>query len=90
MNISWWFDLEGTIITNWNDPCAKFHDLVREFIRINHIEEINIFSFAIYNQRDVEIFDNSLRSWLQRELGAEIKDVVTVEEIVRLRTIFIK
>lgn len=74
-------DLEDTIITDWfNSELKNFH-AVKTFLKEHQITNVWIFSFAIWDARDADIFDRKMKSWLEREYEIEIDGVVTVDEM---------
>lgn len=74
-------DLEDTIISNWFSPELKNFHAVKTFLKEHQITNVWIFSFAIWDARDADIFDRKMKSWLEREYEIEIDGVVTVDEM---------
>ena len=62
-----WLDLEETIISSWADflsfsyNCIINEKKIRKFLRDNNIKEVNVFSFAIWNDKDKEVFVKDIR-----------------------------
>lgn len=78
-----WLDLEQTIISIWHDPEIVNQEKVVRFCKDNRIEWVNIFSFAIWNEKDRTHFNTHMRGWLEREFGFKIGIVHTCEELMR-------
>lgn len=79
-----YFDLEETIIESWNDPVLCNVSVVKDFIKDNGITEIHIFSGAIWNGKDKNHFELTMKSWLERVFGVEIKSFPSMEEVRRV------
>lgn len=79
-------DLEDTVIDNWDDfmfipsKCEK----IRNYIKNNDIAEVIIFSFAIDDEKDEEIFKRQHRGDLERVLGVKVGLVVTSNDVKRI------
>jgi hypothetical protein len=68
-------DLEQTIITNWNDEFLCNVQKIKSFIDANpdiDRDDVRIFSFAIYDQRDQETFDREIKAMIERVLDVKI------------------
>ena len=79
-------DLEDTVVDNWDDfmfipsKCEK----IRNYIKDNNIAEVIIFSFAIDDEKDEEIFKRQHREDLERVLGVKVGLVVTSNDVKRI------
>ena len=77
-------DLEDTIITpvtnGWFNVDLINFDKINNFIKSNDVESINIFSFAIHNERELNLFNKHTRNWLEDCLKTKFKIVPTVDE----------
>lgn len=79
-------DLESTIITpvadGWHNfeliNIQKIQDVISEF----QPDEISVFSFAIHNERELELFNKITRPWIVRALDRRLVRVPTVTEII--------
>lgn len=82
MNI--YLDLEETIIDDWNSGNFLPHNIraiknnIRELENYygEKVEHINIFSFAIVNKSDIELFNKIFRDDIEKIFDKEIKNVV--------------
>lgn len=84
-----WFDLEETIISSWDEFLANPERaivngvIIDDFIKTHSIrpdEIINIFSFAVWNQEDKEIF-NRLKGVLENRFGVKFVCCLTLRDI---------
>lgn len=79
-------DLESTIITpvgnGWHTfeliNIQKIQDVISEF----QPNEISVFSFAIHNEHELELFNKITRPWIDNALGRHLVKVPTVSEII--------
>lgn len=74
-------DLEETIIHSWDDPRLMNVDKIRSFLEEKQVSEIQIFSFAISHDKDLEIFNLHMKEVIERVLNVKITKVFTVEEV---------
>ena len=76
-----WFDLEATIIDSWDNPFiineAKIFDVLKDFPH----DEIGIFSFAIWDDKDREIFNSQIKPRIEETFGIKIAHVPTKQEM---------
>lgn len=77
-------DLEDTIITpafeGWH-LCELINvDKINAFIKHHNIELINIFSFAIHNQREKELFIKHNRAMIENALGMPLFEIPTMDD----------
>lgn len=86
MNKSLFIDLEGTVIGSWNDPRLINEDSVRKFIRWQDVDHVNIFSFAIWTQKDLEQFHRVLQPQLESALDTRIINVPMVADMMAVDT----
>lgn len=75
-----WLDLEQTIISSWDDPILCNVEKIRNFL-IN-TKSVNIFSFAVWNEKDRKHFRNNLAPWLSRELNVQFNRCPSIEQII--------
>lgn len=77
-------DLEDTVITpvvnGWFKTELINIDKVKDVIRSFEPHAINIFSFAIWNERERNGFEAGTRELLERALGIRLNLVLTVDE----------
>lgn len=74
-------DLEETIIRSWHDPTLCNVEFVKNIIREEKVEEIHIFSFAIFNQKDMDYFESNLKPFLETVLGVKILSWMSISEL---------
>ena len=91
MNV--WLDLEGTIITSWEDfllnpLCVINIKKVTNWLKFNGITEINIFSAAIYDAKDKSTFETEMKDILERLLNVKIIKYPSIEELMILTRSF--
>ena len=67
-----YFDLEETVITSWEEALLCNKHKVDSFIAQNDVKEIHIFSAAIWNDRDKEVFEKQLKNWLENIFDVKI------------------
>lgn len=79
MKKHFFFDLEQTMITEWSDPVLCNFDKIQRFIERCEIKEIDIFSFAIWNERDQQHFNKTMKSWLEQQFQVQIVNVWTLD-----------
>lgn len=77
-------DLEGTVIDTWDNMNLSHSNItkIRQDICSNEFE-LNIFSFAIYNDEDVDKFKFRLKDILEEQFNHYINIVPSVEKIMR-------
>lgn len=78
-------DLEETIIPSFGEFFIPDHwgACIRSFIKNTSPDEVHIFSWAIYNQTDVDTF-NDEAEYLEEELGTKFSKIYTIEEMISL------
>lgn len=79
----WFFDLEETLIKSWSNPVLANYRRVQDFIARCGIKEIHVFSFAIYDAADQEVFVRELKPFLERALGVRILSWPSVDELLK-------
>lgn len=82
-DIEIFFDLEETLINDFEEGFIRNLNPIKIFLENNNIKEINIFSFAIWNDDDLETFDKWHRKGIEDNFDIIIKDVFTVENIAK-------
>lgn len=79
-----WLDLEDTVITpvvnGWFNTQMINVQKVRAFIQEYKPDQVNIFSFAIWNQQELERFKLGTLPMLERSLGVKISAMPTVDD----------
>lgn len=81
-------DLEGTIITSWNNPFIIHSDVIKKFIERNEFDSICIFSFAIYHEADKIHFltDPNFKKEIESVLGIQLNlsFIPTIKDLTSL------
>ncbi len=60
-----YFDLEETLITSCVDTLLCNKEKVEAFIKQYNVKEVHIFSAAIWDDYDKNIFEKNLKEWLE-------------------------
>ena len=81
MKTIWFFDLEKTMIESWVNPIICNQSNLISFIEKNKIEEIHIFSAAIWCEENRTIFENQLRSKLSLAFNINIVSWISMEDV---------
>ena len=76
-------DLEETIIVNFNDPLITLCNVgkIRDFLQDLEVKEVTIFSFAIWDAKDLETFNSEIKPMIERGLNVKVVACPTTEEI---------
>jgi hypothetical protein len=81
------FDLENTLIPDWIEDRHSLiflqHPILREWI-INQMPfRAGLFSFAVWDDNDVKIFNNTLRKLIEEKLFLNFEDdlIITKKEV---------
>lgn len=78
-------DLEDTIITpvlgGWSSVELLNRDAVRDWLDVIKPTTVNLFSFAITDQGDLDYFDDICREWLERNLQVKFTLTPTMDDI---------
>jgi hypothetical protein len=74
-----WLDLEETIINNWDDGRLINVTKIRKWLDILEVEEISIWSFAIWNDKDIKSFEWMMKEEIEVALRRRIVDYPSVE-----------
>ena len=69
-------DLEQTIIDEWSNPVLINVGKISNFLRQNNVDEIEIFSFAIWDEKDEANFCCELETRLMEALGLQVRFIV--------------
>ena len=76
-------DLEQTIIASWDDPVLINVDKISAFLKQNRADEVRIFSFAIYDDKDKRKFDDTIKHDIQRALDLPVLTWPSVQDMMR-------
>ena len=89
MNKNIWLDLEETIITSWNaflnfsGNTIKNEKKIRKFLKDNNVREVNIFSAAIWNDKDKGVFNKDIKPTLENVLNVKIIEFPSLEDLMK-------
>lgn len=80
-----YLDLEQTVIDNWQDGLLHKPQRIKHFIDANYpdinVDDVRIFSFAIYDDADKAKFEHELKGMLEATLDITITQWPSVVEI---------
>jgi hypothetical protein len=77
------FDLEATIIESWSFPVPINHKLVAELKNKFSFTEIWIFSFAIWGEDDLWVFNRNIKTMIENQFDVVVKGVITKEAVFK-------
>ena len=81
-----WLDLEETIIPSWNDYLSygetKNISVVKNWLLARDIRQVNIFSAAIYTEKDKTIFVEKMKNDLEQLLKVHIHQYPSIEDLM--------
>ena len=78
MNV--FLDLEGTVITNWDEALLLNTSKVREWLKSLKVSQVHLFSFAVWDNKDKEIFINKIKPFLSKALDVNFLDCPSIED----------
>lgn len=83
-NKIYYFDLEETLINSFYKPDFCNQNTIEDFILINDIKEIGIFSAAIFNIRDKDHFVKYIKEGIEKRYNITIpfSRVIMLDEVV--------
>lgn len=81
MNTAFYLDLEGTVLDSWDNPVLVNMHRVHTFVEQHGVTDVNVFSFAIHNEKDRQEFLTHMKPMLERVYGFKVNDVPTAEEV---------
>jgi hypothetical protein len=81
-----WLDLEGTVINNWDDGLFIQHvSKIKDYLQDVKPTFLNIWSFAIWTQKEKEEFDYSgMKERIEQCFGLPIIEYPSVDEMMVL------
>ena len=83
MNV--WLDLEQTIINNWQEGLLINSTAIRRWLNQHEVGDIHIWSFAIYNDKDLKDFVQSgMKEAIERILNRKILSHPSVEQMQQM------
>lgn len=83
LNKLFYFDLEETLINSFYKPDFCNQSTIEDFILINDIKEIGIFSAAILNIRDMGHFIEYIKDGIEKRYNIRISDnrVIMLDQV---------
>jgi hypothetical protein len=75
------WDLEETCMTSWSDGCLANVSKLRDWVEENNVTEVTVFSFAVWNDADVEKFNREFKPMIERAFNVKVVDVVKAETV---------
>lgn len=79
-------DLEETVIDSWQSGMLIRSSQVRDFLKEQNATNVTIFSFAVWDSNDQQVFDKQHRRALQKSLDTGIVLVPTVQDFMAADT----
>lgn len=78
-------DLEKTIIHSWDDPVIINEDMIRKHLQLIQPDLVGIYSFAIYDEQDRNVFLNTIKEEIENTFHLKIEAalIFTVQEIAK-------
>ena len=76
-------DLEETVIRSWDNPLFCNTDFILDVLKKENVKQVHIYSFAIYNDHDKEIFEKTMKAGLEQHLGVEILSWMSIKELMK-------
>lgn len=86
-----YLDLEETVINNWQEQLlVKTHKLEQLLSANPDIDknDVRVFSFAIYNQKDKDEFARNIKPMLERRFGIVITEWPSVAEMAEADQVY--
>jgi hypothetical protein len=80
-------DLEDTIITSWEDKVLINVDAIHAWLdsRLDDHRTIQIFSFAIWDDKDKKHFvDSGMKTMIEKALNVEVTEWLSIEEMQQI------
>lgn len=77
-----WFDLEKTIVEEWEKPFIINEGKIREIIEKIDVRSISIFSFAVYNEKDIATFNRIIKPNIEKTFNVTIENIPTYQDIL--------
>ena len=79
-------DLEETVVDSWQSQRLVNIGAVKSFLQNNSFDEVDVFSFAVWNNDDVAVFNRDLKPVLNRALNVNLKDCPSVPDVMKADT----
>jgi hypothetical protein len=82
--MEFFFDLENCLIKDWDHLLDFTNDEVLKIFTERKIKKISIYSWAIGNETDKQIFNERLKSHLEKFLNVKIVEVVSKDDLIKV------
>lgn len=79
-------DLEETLVQSWDNPLLCNVQKLTTWFKNNNVTEVHLFSFAVWNDKDRDIFVKDFQPFLENAFGVKFVTVPTVEEMMKVDT----
>ena len=76
-------DLEQTIIESWDNPNLINVQRISTWLKQERADELRIFSFAIWDDKDKRKFDNDIKPAIQLALDLPVVSWPSVQDMMR-------
>lgn len=80
MNV--FLDLEETVLNNWEDGLLVNIDKVSAWLDKLNVTKVHLFSFAVWNDKDKDRFNQEFKLPLEKALGVTFVDSPSVEDFM--------
>lgn len=80
MNV--FLDLEETIIHSWSDPRLMNAQKIRDFLHKNDANQVTIFSFAVWDDKDQDRFADDILPMIETALDVKVVLCPTVQDMM--------
>jgi hypothetical protein len=80
MNV--FLDLEETIIHSWSDARLMNAQRIRDFLHQNSVNQVSIFSFAVWDDNDQMKFASEIQPMLETALDVRVVLCPTVQDMM--------
>jgi hypothetical protein len=79
-------DLEETVITSWAEGLLCNSSRVRDFLAEHNASKFTVFSFAVWNDKDKQDFEQLHRRGLERGLDCRVASCPSTEDFMQADT----
>lgn len=77
-----YLDLEGTLIKGFNNSKILHKDIIINFINEYQPDNICVFSYAISNEEDKEVFSTHLENLLHKEFNIIFDNIISIDDMI--------
>lgn len=81
MNV--FLDLEETVIDSWDSGLLCNSSQVREWLAQHNVKQVDIFSFAVWNEQDQDKFWREMARPLNKALDVGMGNCITVQDMMQ-------